>query len=166
MKRIGKAYSWLPCRRLHVCLIGYLTKTRITIPIRQSDHRYCGFIQLRLLNFSLQPQSFLIKLVNNHLIQVHTNKHLIQLHTGHLHQSHSNTKSNMLSVQNISSGISAILYLSTVPLVGAFTIGVKLAYLVPLLIKWNNPHLLSSESTKRSTFQTKNGESLLSQPYI
>jgi hypothetical protein len=64
----------------------------------------------------------------------------------------------MLSVQNVTSGLSAILYLSTVSIVGQLTIGAKLAYLVPLLFKWNNPHLSSSDmpaSSRPSPFQTK-----------
>jgi hypothetical protein len=48
-------------------------------------------------------------------------------------------------------GLGAILYLITVPLL---TVGTKLVYLVPLLIKWNNPHYSSS---RRSPFQNKNG---------
>jgi hypothetical protein len=72
----------------------------------------------------------------------------------------------MSSIHNLSSGLSAILYLSTVPIVGALTIGAKLAYLVPLLIKWNNPHLSSTDksmSSRPSPFQSKNGK--FSLPY-
>jgi hypothetical protein len=46
----------------------------------------------------------------------------------------------MLTTHTVTGGLKTLLYLGTIPLIGALAISVKLAYLIPLLIKWNTQH--------------------------